>query len=97
MFFGINAAISVFAMNSFTNQCLPYQQQQQQQQQMPQQSCFYFLGGPRTVPNAALVPQTLYGNAVDANNLRAELLKEKALREKAESELEHQKVGAHIF
>ncbi|KAL6729943.1 hypothetical protein Aduo_000950 [Ancylostoma duodenale] len=81
-------------MNSFTNQCLPYQQQQlQQQQQLPQQSCFYFFGGPGTVPDAALVPQTSsqYGNVLDANNLRAELLKEMALREKAESELQQQK------
>ncbi|RCN26688.1 hypothetical protein ANCCAN_27585 [Ancylostoma caninum] len=45
---------------------------------------------------AAFVPQTQYGNAVDANNLRAELLKEKAMREKAESELQQQKVSADI-
>ncbi|RCN29452.1 hypothetical protein ANCCAN_24789 [Ancylostoma caninum] len=93
MFFGISGAIPVFAMNSFTNQCLPYQEQQQPQQQLPQQSCFYFFGGPGTVPDTALVPQSSsqYGNALDANNLRAELLKEKALREKAESELQQQK------
>ncbi|EYB94585.1 hypothetical protein Y032_0170g274 [Ancylostoma ceylanicum] len=83
----------VFVMGSITNPRLPYHHhEQQQQQQLPQQS-FYFFGGPGTAPDAALVPQTSsqYSNALDANNLRAQLLKEKALREKAESELQQQK------
>ncbi|RCN30412.1 hypothetical protein ANCCAN_23815 [Ancylostoma caninum] len=89
---------------------------------VPEPSCFYFFGGPGTVPDvgsskrthirnvkrrknprqerqkkdnnrAALVPQTSsqYGNALDVNDLRVELLKEKALREKAENELQQQK------
>ncbi|ETN68851.1 hypothetical protein NECAME_05440 [Necator americanus] len=65
----------------------PYNQQQQLQ--IPEN--FHFMA--TSLPEAAVVPHTSsrYGNRLDNRKLRAELLREKTLRENVERELELQK------